>query len=40
MMLNSYWKIMTKFSFTWRVATMEMVKFDLKKQRYSIFIKY
>ena len=31
---------MRKFGFMCDVAAMELVKLDIKKQRYSLFIKY
>ena len=37
--LNSFWKNMTKFSFMCDEAAMEVVKLDIQKQRYSLFIK-
>ena len=40
MMSNSFWKDMTTFSFMWDVDAMELVKLDIKKQHYSLFIKY
>ena len=38
-MSNSFLKNMTKFNFVCNVAVMVLVKLDIKKQRYILFIK-
>ena len=40
MMPNSFWKIMMKFHLMWDVAVTIMVKSDVNKQHWSLFIKY
>ena len=36
-MSNNFWKIMTEFNFMYDVPVKELVKLDIKKQRYKLF---